>query len=76
MPDGSDTIEIKLLSSIAEADPAEWDALVRARDPAFNPFLAHDFLTAMEVSGCTAPDAGWLPRHIAVSKPGGPLLAT
>jgi predicted N-acyltransferase len=75
MPDGSDTIEIKLLGSIAEADKAEWDALVRARDPAFNPFLAHDFLTAMEVSGCTAPDAGWLPRHVTVSKPGGPLLA-
>ena len=47
MPDGSDAIEIKLLASMAEADKAEWDALVRARDPSGNPFLSHDFLTAL-----------------------------
>ena len=75
MPDGSDAIEIKLLASMAEADKEQWDALVRARDASANPFLSHDFLTALEVSGCTAREAGWLPRHITVSDPAGGLMA-
>lgn len=75
MPDGSDAIEIKLLASMAEADKEQWDALVRTRDASGNPFLSHDFLTALEVSGCTARDAGWLPRHITVSDPAGRLKA-
>ncbi len=75
MPDGSDAIEIRLLTSMAEADKVQWDSLVRARDTTNNPFLSHDFLTALEVSGCTARDAGWLPRHMAISDPTGRLIA-
>ena len=63
------------MASIVEAEKDQWDALVRARDPSANPFLSHDFLTAMEVSGCTTRDAGWLPRHITVSDPAGTLIA-
>ena len=75
MPDGSDAIEIRLLATIAEADRDAWDALVHTRDGSFNPFASHDFLTALEVSGCTVRDAGWLPRHITVADAGGRLLA-
>ena len=75
MPDGSDAIEIKLLASVAEAEKEQWDALVRARDNSFNPFASHDFITALEESGCTAREAGWLPRHIVVTDAAGRLRA-
>jgi predicted N-acyltransferase len=52
MPDGPDSHEIKILSRIQDVARADWDGLLSATDPAFNPFPSYDFLDALEVSGC------------------------
>jgi hypothetical protein len=53
---------MRVLSSIAQVDAASWNALVG--DGA--PFLCHEFLLAMEESGCAAPRTGWTARHLVV----------
>src|SRR3546814_2977937 len=46
MPDGSDSLAVKVVSRIAEVPAAAWDAC--AGD---NPFVSHAFLSALEDSG-------------------------
>jgi predicted N-acyltransferase len=53
---------MRVLSSIAQVDAASWNALVG--DGA--PFLCHEFLLAMEESGCAVPRTGWTARHLVV----------
>jgi uncharacterized protein len=53
---------MRVLSSIAQVDAASWNALVG--DGA--PFLSHEFLLAMEESGCAVARTGWTPRHLVV----------
>ena len=52
----------RFLNSIAEIDAAGWNALQGAAPP----FLRHEFLLALEESGCTTPRTGWAPRHLIV----------
>ena len=53
------TGQVEVCETLADVDPAAWDALAGCR----NPFLRHDFLRALETSGCVGPGTGWLPRH-------------
>lgn len=52
---------IEVLPSIRDVSAAEWHSVVT---PADSPFLYHDFLAALEDTGCATPDTGWTPRHI------------
>jgi uncharacterized protein len=61
----------QFLNSIAEIDAREWNALAGNGQP----FLRHEFLLALELSGCVAPAAGWTPRHIVVREGGRRALA-
>ncbi len=45
-----------------------------ADEAAFNPFLSHAFLEALEVSGCATQDTGWMPRHMLLQDEGGTVL--
>ena len=62
--EAADTV-IRVISRIAELDPAEWDTL--AGD---SPFLRHAFLHALETTGCVGPDIGWEPVHLALFRNG------
>src|ERR1700734_1546796 len=53
---------MRVLSSIAQVDAASWNALVGDGGP----FLRHEFLLAMEESGCAVPRTGWTARHLIV----------
>jgi predicted N-acyltransferase len=53
---------------MAELDAAAWNAL--AGD---YPFLQHEFLAALEDTGCVSPELGWTPRHLLIGPPGQPL---
>ena len=75
MPDGSDAIDFSLLSSMDDVAPKDWDALARAVDPTNNPFVTHAFLKAMEASGCTGTEAGWIPRHLVIRDQTGAMIA-
>jgi len=66
MPDGDDSLAVKVVSRIAEVPAAEWDAC--AGD---NPFVSHAFLDALEESGSATAETGWLPQHLVLPAPDG-----
>ncbi|MBS0377602.1 MAG: GNAT family N-acetyltransferase [Proteobacteria bacterium] len=49
-------------SSIQELPAAAWNALGAAA----NPFTRHEFLAALERTGCVGGDTGWEPRYLAL----------
>jgi predicted N-acyltransferase len=54
-------VQIRLLTRVSEIPAGEWNAL--AGD---YPFLQHEFLAAMEDSGCSSARSGWIPRHLVL----------
>lgn len=58
--------------SVGAFDRAEWNALAGGG----NPFVSHEFLTALEDSGSVGPGTGWQPAPIVITADeGSPLLA-
>jgi uncharacterized protein len=69
-------LRIRILPAIAEIPAQAWDACAnpveptcpaRARDvrsAAYNPFISHDFLSALEASSSVTARAGWQPQHL------------
>jgi predicted N-acyltransferase len=72
---------IRVVSAMADIDRAHWDACANpgwgteADDsrvepgperPAYNPFVAWDFLDALEQSGAVSRHTGWIPRHLVL----------
>ena len=53
------THSIKIIDSLGDVPVDQWDTLA-----AGDPFLSHAFLFALEKTGCTGADAGWVPCHI------------
>ncbi len=47
---------------MAQIDPAAWNALAGAEQP----FLRHEFLLALEESGCATPRTGWSACHLVL----------
>src|SRR5690349_416753 len=73
-------LRIRVLPSISELPAAAWDACanpgLREPGPAlpYNPFVAHDFLAALEISGSAVAKAGWQPQHLALEDESGAVL--
>lgn len=63
-------MQLQVLDSIGAASATEWNAL----DNAGQPFLRHEFLAALEDSGCVAPETGWTPRHVVARDDAGRLV--
>ncbi len=61
----------RFLSSIAQVDARSWNALAGASEP----FLRHEFLSALEQSGCVAPRTGWTPQHLLLEDAKGVAVA-
>lgn len=73
--DGSDTIEITVLGSLAEIEPEDWDACAGdGAGPPVDPFTTHRFLKALEDSRSVGRRSGWIPRHL-VARAGGTAIA-
>jgi uncharacterized protein len=62
---------VRFLESIAQTDARAWNALAGAAQP----FLRHEFLLALEQSGCAAPRTGWTPKHLLLEDANGVALA-
>ncbi|MAW90364.1 MAG: GNAT family N-acetyltransferase [Altererythrobacter sp.] len=60
----------RISGSVGAFDAAAWNAL--AGD---NPFMRHEFLTALEDSGSVGPGSGWQPVPLVISAEDGPPLA-
>lgn len=58
------------LRSIHEVNPAEWNALELRGQP----FLRHEFLAALEDTGCASEHTGWIPCHLCLRDDAGTLL--
>ncbi len=50
---------VEFRSSIDELDAHEWNTLSGA-----HPFARHEFLAALEHTGCLGPGTGWQPRYL------------
>ena len=57
-----DGYSLTLHNAIGEIPAADWDLCAGAG----NPFLSHEFLSAIEDSGSTGRRAGWIPWHAAI----------
>lgn len=61
----------RFLGSIAQIDAQRWNVLAGAAQP----FLRHEFLLALEESGCAAARTGWEPQHLLIEDAAGELAA-
>jgi hypothetical protein len=64
-------VQVRVLASLNEVSPGEWDALERGASP----FLSHAYLAALEASGAVGEDTGWIPMHLALEDEHGRLRA-
>ncbi len=53
---------LEIVDSISQINARDWNRIV----PADCPFLFHEFLHALEDSGCVATETGWAPQHIVI----------
>ncbi|WEX11739.1 GNAT family N-acetyltransferase [Chelativorans sp. AA-79] len=63
-------------TSLDAFTPEEWASLAEATrgDRAYNPFISHSFLSALEESGCATQDTGWFGQHLRLESADGKLL--
>ena len=68
MKNKSDDYVIRVLNSPQAIDAIQWNELLALQEPdgALNPFMRHEYLTAMQASGSAVPNTGWTPRLIAL----------
>ncbi len=59
---------IRVLDAPGRVDGAAWNALLALQDPdgGLNPFMRHEYLSAMHDSGSATPATGWTPRFITL----------
>jgi len=67
--------QVTVAGGMGDIDPAEWDAIANPDPEAYDPFVTHAFLLALEESGSISPHTGWLPRHLLLHGPDGKLAA-
>lgn len=63
-------LDFRFQASIAEIDADVWNALATSSVGASSPFMRHEFLLALELTGCVCAATGWQPHHLVVSQSG------
>lgn len=56
------TYRAEVVAAMDEVPAADWNRLAGAH----NPFVRHEFLSALERHGCVGTDSGWMPRHLVL----------
>jgi predicted N-acyltransferase len=78
----TEEITLKVVNAIGDVPAQAWDACAnppagdaadKASEHAYNPFISHDFLTSLELSGSVRNRAGWQPMHL-VAEDGGTIV--
>lgn len=67
--------EIEIHQRIGEIGKAAWEGCLAGRPSDYNPFIAFDFLHALEESGCAVERWGWGPRHLSARDAAGEVAA-
>ena len=55
-------MKVRFLQAISELPAEQWNALTGTDYP----FLRHEFLLALEQSGCVSPSQGWQAHHLVI----------
>src|SRR5690606_33695107 len=63
-------VTCRFVDSILDVTTAAWNGLCGLDYP----FLRHEFLAALESSGCCNPNSGWQPHHLLLENEAGELL--
>ncbi len=58
----NDFLQLDVIHSIDQIDAREWNRNI----PSDCPFLRHEFLYALENTGCVSEHTGWIPLHIVI----------
>ena len=61
----SDLESVRIVDSLSGIDPTEWNALAGEQ-----PFLRHEFLSALIETGCASASSGWLPQIVLLRRSG------
>ncbi|KOF22488.1 hypothetical protein AC244_02890 [Ensifer adhaerens] len=74
----SDAVTIRIAQSFSEIPAARWNMLSGAakgqQGSAYNPFVSHAYLSALEESGSATAKTGWLGQHLLMEGADGQLL--
>lgn len=75
----STDITLRVASAIGDVPAAAWDACANpgpenGTTTNYNPFISHDFLSSLELSGSVRSRTGWRPMHLLAETPGGDLV--
>ncbi len=63
-------IKATVISGIDKISADQWNACSGLE----NPFVTHEFLSALEDSGSVCEDSGWLPQHLLIQDKTGEVL--
>jgi uncharacterized protein len=64
----SDPWAVEVHTQPSEIDAQAWNALLASCEQP-TPFMRHEWLAALDDSGCAAPDTGWTPLWLTVQAP-------
>lgn len=70
-----DRISVAVVERIRDIPARAWDACANPAPSVYDPFVSHDFLLALEQSGCVGDASGWTPRHLVATDPQGAIRA-
>ena len=59
-------MKIRILDSLSDVDPAQWDDLTINPQGHAHPLLSHAFLHALHETGCASQASGWAPQFITL----------
>ncbi len=62
---GDERLSSRVLASLRDVGAAEWNALAGK-----HPLMRHEFLRALEDTGCATEQSGWAPRHLTLWRDG------
>jgi predicted N-acyltransferase len=57
-------LRIRVIPDIGQVSAAAWDSCAQAQG--YDPFVSHDFLSALELSRSAVAKTGWQPQHLLV----------
>lgn len=63
-------VQVRVEHAIENIAPEDWDACANPDASAFNPFLSHAFLRALEESQTVRAETGWHPQHLVLEDEG------
>ncbi|MGE0052887.1 MAG: GNAT family N-acetyltransferase [Hyphomicrobium sp.] len=72
---GSPGVEVKVVSALSAVDASAWNAVANPDPSLYNPFVSHEFLSALEQAKCVGPGTGWTPRHLVIEADDGGIDA-